>query len=94
MLRRAVHRTLRSFVVAVALAGAGACSQAEGDACQVDRDCEDGLICNRNALGSDRGECVVPGSDTGGGGAGGGSDAMDEDAGAMSSGGTGDADGG
>lgn len=34
-----------------------ACTQAEGDTCQVNRDCEDGLVCRREAA-ADRGVCV------------------------------------
>lgn len=39
-----------------------ACSQDEGDPCQADRDCDDGLIC-RIAAGSERGTCADPNAD-------------------------------
>lgn len=105
MLRRAMCRLPLTLVLAAVFPCAvAACSQDAGEACQVDRDCASGLICNR-ALGSSRGQCVAPGGGTGGtggsGGAGGragsgGAGGLDQDAGGMSSddAGASDADGG
>jgi hypothetical protein len=43
-------------------AGLAGCSQAEGDACQVDRDCDDGLVCQ---VSGSRGTCEQPEMDAG-----------------------------
>lgn len=43
-------KRLLAITAALALAGASlvaACKQGEGDRCQVDADCDDGLICNQ-----------------------------------------------
>ena len=46
-----MRRSLLLFVAAVALATLGfafsACDQGEGERCQVQADCEDGLVCNK-----------------------------------------------
>jgi len=53
------HHLGRGFVcIAFALLVlASACSQDEGEPCQVDRDCADGLEC-RGASNNERGQCV------------------------------------
>ena len=57
------HLLGRSFVciafalLVLALAFVNGCSQDEGEPCQVDRDCADGLEC-RGASNNERGQCV------------------------------------
>lgn len=51
-------RVLLSLSLALSL-GLAACSQDEGETCQVTRDCADGLTCVR-ARGSERGTCEDP----------------------------------
>ena len=46
-----------SFLMFIALWSAAACSQGEGDPCQVTSDCSDGLICCP-ALQTPRGKCI------------------------------------
>lgn len=47
----------RSILMFLALWTAAACKQSEGDPCQVDSDCDDGLICCP-ALQTPRGQCL------------------------------------
>lgn len=44
--------------------GLAACSQGRGEPCQVDRDCDDGLVCVRGR--AEHGTCEPEGSQTGG----------------------------
>ena len=39
-------RIVYALVIAIAIAAAG-CKQGQGDRCQVDADCQDGLVCNQ-----------------------------------------------
>jgi hypothetical protein len=43
--------------IVVLCAGLAGCSQAQGEACQVDRDCDDGLVCK---VSGSRGTCEPP----------------------------------
>lgn len=51
-------RSLTRLIVAVALLGFAGCKQGEGERCQIDSDCEDGLTCAGD--GFCRGEVVGP----------------------------------
>jgi len=55
VLKRALPRT---FLMFIALWSAAACSQSEGEPCQVKSDCDDGLICCP-ALQTPRGTCIT-----------------------------------
>ena len=49
---------IRCFTWVALLLLLGACNQAEGDVCQEDRDCADGLVCTLDD--ADRGFCQDP----------------------------------
>src|SRR5262245_12505968 len=55
MMNRLDLRIALLLVLGLGLAG---CSQGEGESCQLDRDCEDGLECNQTE--GSRGECAKP----------------------------------
>lgn len=48
----------RTGVIAACCLCLAACSQGEGESCQISADCEDGLICERDE--GSRGQCVDP----------------------------------
>ena len=58
-----ISRSLsRSKIVTSLIAGLAtsvllACTQGEGETCQIDGDCEDGLVCRREVA-ADRGVCI------------------------------------
>lgn len=47
-----------ALVALFALGGGAACKQGEGEVCQIDDDCEDGLECNAGTM-----RCQQPGAD-------------------------------
>lgn len=99
MLRRAMRRVTTSVLFVVAAFALAACTQDSGESCQVDRDCGDGLVCDRG-LSAERGTCIDPddidAGPGGSGGAGGAGGAGGTDASGMSTddAGASDADGG
>ena len=52
------------LIAACALLGLVACTQGEGESCQVDDDCEDGLECTSDGRDIERGVCVEEGTPT------------------------------
>ncbi len=52
---------------AIALLLAGGCGQSEGERCQIDSDCADGLICGGEGKSQGNGVCKSGSSDTSGG---------------------------
>jgi hypothetical protein len=48
---------LSCLIALLAAAGLLACTQTEGETCQVNSDCEDGLVCSRESR-ADRGACI------------------------------------
>jgi hypothetical protein len=105
MLRRVMGRSVLLFwLAAVFVCALAACEQDSGEACQVDRDCGDGLVCNRG-VSAERGTCIDPdridgglggtGGTGGASGTGGGGGTGAPDAGpSTDDAGTSDADGG
>jgi hypothetical protein len=52
-------KIITSLIASLATSALLACTQAEGETCQINEDCEDGLECRRESS-ADRGVCVRP----------------------------------
>lgn len=50
-------KTLLSILFSLSVASFGACTQGEGERCQIDDDCEDSLTCNEGTQ-----RCQLPGT--------------------------------